>query len=457
MCFPLSGICYFCTLMKAFEKEVADVIGQRGLFAGSDKILVALSGGADSVALLRLLLALGYHCGAAHCNFHLRGDESMRDEAFVERLCEELGVELHTTDFDTRQYAAAQHLSIEMAARELRYAYFARLQKEYGYNKIAVGHHQNDNAETVIVNLMRGTGLKGLIGMRYRNGDIIRPLLGFSKTAILAYLEELGQDFVDDSSNMEADVVRNKIRLQIMPLMREVNPSIEKAIQQTVDHLGELETYFRHAIAKDIDCIVERPEGLLLKINVSRLMESENSHLLLFEILFPLGFNSAQVDDIYRSLGHTGAMFQSAQARLLIDRESILVQSLDEDPEREVAIIPPAEAHLGDCCIKLTMRERHELEAIPKEADRVAVDADKLALILTLRYVRHGERFQPFGMKGRKLVSDYLTDVKMSRFEKQKQCVVCSGGEIVWLVGQRVDQRFAVTPETRRILLMTLC
>ena len=231
--------------MKNLEKEIQDVIEQRNLFDRSEKILVALSGGADSVALLRLLLALGYDCGAAHCNFHLRGGESLRDEQFVVGLCRKLHVELHKTDFDTRQYATAQHQSIEMAARELRYAYFSRLQREWGYARIAVAHHQNDNAETVMVNLMRVTGLKGLTGMMYRNGDIVRPLLGIPKNAILAYLEELGQDFVEDSSNREADVVRNKIRLQIMPLMREVNPSVEKSIQQTVDHLGELETYFR--------------------------------------------------------------------------------------------------------------------------------------------------------------------------------------------------------------------
>ena len=443
--------------MKNLEKEIQDVIEQRNLFDRSEKILVALSGGADSVALLRLLLALGYDCGAAHCNFHLRGGESLRDEQFVVGLCRKLHVELHKTDFDTRQYATAQHQSIEMAARELRYAYFSRLQREWGYARIAVAHHQNDNAETVMVNLMRGTGLKGLTGMKYRNGDIVRPLLGIPKNAILAYLEELGQDFVEDSSNREADVVRNKIRLQIMPLMREVNPSVEKSIQQTVDHLGELETYFRSAMARDIDSIAERPKGLLLKINVERLMQNGSSHLLLFEMLYPLGFNSAQIDSIYHSLGHTGAMFKSGQAQLLIDREDILLRSLDEDPEREVAIIPPAEARLGECRIKLSVMERHELAMVPKEARRVAVDADKLAMILTLRYVRHGERFQPYGMKGRKLVSDYLTDVKMSRFEKQKQCVVCSEDEIVWLVGQRVDQRFAVTPETRTILLMEMC
>ena len=443
-------------LMKELEKFVSAVIEQRSLLAKTDKILVALSGGADSVALLRLLLSLGYQCEAVHCNFHLRGDESQRDEQFVARLCEKFQIALHKKDFDTTKYAEEHHLSIEMAARDLRYVYFARLLKEQNFSKIAVGHHQNDNAETVLVNLMRGTGLRGLTGMKYQNGDIIRPMLDVSKKDILAYLKELGQDYVTDSSNMETDMVRNKIRLQILPLMREVNPSVEKSIWQTAEHLGELEAYFKNAIDKDIKSVIERQDGLLLKINIDKLLEKHSSHLLLFEMLYPLGFNPAQIDDVYRSLRHTGALFSSPQARLLVDRGYLLVQAAEEEHEREVIIIAPAEAHLGNCYVKVSLMDRKDLETIPKESGRVAVDADKLSVMLTLRYIKAGERFHPYGMKGSKLVNDYLTDVKVSRFEKQKQCVVCSEGEIVWLVGQRVDQRFAIMPETKRVVLFEL-
>ncbi len=442
--------------MKDLEKRISTIIEQRNLFANTDKILVTLSGGADSVALLRLLLTLGYNCDAAHCNFHLRGKESQRDEQFVDDLCQKLQVTLHKKDFDTKQYAEEHHLSIEMAARELRYVYFARLQKDHGYTKIAVAHHLNDNAETVLVNLMRGTGLRGLTGMKFQNGDIIRPLLDVSKKEILAYLNEIGQDYVTDSSNMETDMVRNKIRLQILPLMREVNPSVEKSIQQTAEHLGELEDYFKQAIAEHIKSVIERQQGLLLKINVEKLLQKYSSHLLLFEMLYPLGFNPSQIDDVYRSMQHTGAMFSSPQARLLIDRGYLLVQAIEEEHEKEVIIIPPAEAHLGNCYVKVSLMDRKNLKSIPKEAGKVAVDADKLSMILTLRYIKAGERFQPYGMKGRKLVSDYLTNAKVSRFDKQKQCVICSEGEIVWLVGQRVDQRFAITPDTKQVVVFEL-
>ena len=211
--------------MKALEKQIAQVISRHRLLPqGKERpVLVALSGGADSVALLRLLLRLGYTCHAAHCNFHLRGDESERDELFVRQLCQRLGVTLHVQDFATADYAAAHKVSIEMAARQLRYDWFKRLRAETGCQAVAVAHHRDDNVETLLLNLLRGSGLHGLTGMDYRRDGIVRPLLDVSRQQLTGYLGKLGQDYVTDSTNLQPDVRRNRLRLQVLPLLRQLN------------------------------------------------------------------------------------------------------------------------------------------------------------------------------------------------------------------------------------------
>lgn len=441
--------------MKKLEQEFLQQIEKYKLLSASDKVLVAISGGADSVALLYLLKATGVTCAAAHCNFHLRGEESLRDEKFVRDLCEQLNITLHVIDFETEEYARQRHISIEMAARDLRYKYFHQLLNKHGYTKIAVAHHLNDNAETLLLNLLRGTGLRGLTGMKHVNNNIIRPLLNFSKQDITTYLAEIGQDYVTDSSNLEADVVRNRIRIQLMPMMREINPIVDQSIHQTAIHLSEIEEYYQQAIQKDIDEISKKEKGFLLKVDIPLLMQKTSPHLLLFEMLYPMGFNPSQIDSVYHSLQHTGAKFESGNIQLLIDRNQILLQEKNIKEEDEVIFIPSAETELGNCCIKATIINAKELTEIPKTPEKVALDAEKILTPLTLRYTREGDKFQPFGMKGKKLVSDYMTDHKMSLFQKEQQCVVCSGDDIIWLVGQRPDHRYAIIPgKTQTILLL---
>ena len=229
-------------------KKIAQFIDQEKLFTREDKILVTLSGGADSVALLRLLLAMGYTCEAAHCNFHLRGDESVRDEMFVRELCLQLEVPLHVQHFQTTEEAEKRHISIEMAARELRYAWFEQLRLQQGANVIAVAHHKDDSVETLLLNLIRGTGINGLLGIRPKNGNIVRPLLCLDRKEITEYLQEIGQSYVTDSTNLQDEYTRNKIRLNLLPLMQEINPSVKESLLRTAEHLNDAALLYKKGI-----------------------------------------------------------------------------------------------------------------------------------------------------------------------------------------------------------------
>ncbi|MDO4164260.1 MAG: tRNA lysidine(34) synthetase TilS [Bacteroides sp.] len=418
-------------------KTVRQYIEQEKLFVLRDKVLVALSGGADSVALLRLLLALGYTCEVAHCNFHLRGEESDRDEAFVRQLCEDRGVVLHVTHFDTARTAAERRISIEMAARELRYAWFEETRVCCGASVIAVAHHADDSVETFLLNLIRGTGINGLRGIRPKNGNIVRPLLCLSRQDILRYLQDLNQPYVTDSTNLQDEYTRNKIRLNLIPLLQEINPSVKDSIMQTARHLDDASLLYRKGI-EDGRQRVCTGEG----ISIEKLLHEPAPETLLFEILSPLGFNAARVDDIFRSLsGQPGKVFSTPDWTLVKDRDYLLIEAR-KSPE------PPV----------LDMEEQSLTTdfVIPRDKATACFDADKLRHPLSLRLCQVGDTFVPFGMKGQKKVSDYLTDRKFSLLQKQRQWVLCCGPDIVWLVGERTDNRFRVDADTRRVLLVRL-
>ncbi len=419
-------------------QKVVQYIERHKLFSPDDKILVALSGGADSVALLRLLLSLGYTCEAAHCNFHLRGAESDRDEHFVRQLCLEHRVALHTVHFDTEQEAKERHISIEMAARELRYAWFEKTREACNAAVIAVAHHRDDSVETLLLNLIRGTGINGLRGIRPRNGHIVRPLLCLDREEIIGYLESIGQSHVTDSTNLQDEYTRNKIRLNLLPLMQEINPSVKDSILKTAEHLDDAASIYNISIEKAKQR-VRTPEG----ISISALMQETAPETVLFEILHPLGFNTAQVRDICRTLdGQPGKIFTNADWRIVKDRDSLLIESMQEAAEQPV----------------LEMKEYPYTRdfIIPRGKNTACLDADKLKHPLSLRLWRQGDTFVPFGMKGRKKVSDYLTDRKFSLLHKRQQWVLCCGNDIVWLVGERTDNRFRIDGKTRKALVISI-
>lgn len=422
-----------------FIKKVSQFIEEKHLFGFGDKVLVALSGGADSVALLRVLLRLGYACEAAHCNFHLRGEESVRDERFVRALAERLGVPLHVIHFDTNAYAVSHNVSVEMAARELRYDWFAKLRQECGAKVVAVAHHRDDSVETFLLNLVRGTGINGLQGIRPVNGDVVRPLLCVSRVEILDYLSSLGQDYVTDSTNLQDEFVRNKLRLNVIPILETINPSVSDTIAETARRLADVAQVYQEAIQAAKQRVM--PDGET--IDIPALCREPGAQNLLFELLYPLGFNAAQVNDVFRALhGESGRMFYSREWVLLIDRNRLIRR-----PSGEVEFQP-------ELCL-----ERMEVNppfSVPHNNKEAYVDAEKVQGELTLRKWQSGDKFIPFGMKGFKSVRNYLRDKKFSRFEKERQWVVCDGDRIVWLVNERLDNRFRVTSETRFVINLKL-
>lgn len=422
------------------KQRVAQYIKKEELLKPQSKVLVALSGGADSVALLRILLSLGYNCKAAHCNFHLRNDESDRDEKFVTLLCKDLNVPLQTISFDTKSYARTNKLSIEMAARELRYQWFDELKHNDSFSHIAIAHHRDDSIETMLLNLIRGTGINGLLGIRPINGDIIRPLLCVSRNEIIGYLEEIKQEYVTDSTNLQDEYTRNKIRLKLLPLMQEINPSIKESLFQTGNYLNQVATVYQQAIKESR--YKTESQG---NINITSLLAEPSPEALLFEILFPLGFNPAQINDIAKSLqGQSGKQFISKQGvRVIKDRDALLI----DKPKEKEDTTPPFQ-------LLFEKQAYSPSFVIPKEKNTACFDADKLKEPIMIRKWKQGDFFIPFGMKGKKKVSDYLTDRKLSISEKEEQWVLCSNNQIAWIIGERTDNRFRIDSETQHLIIV---
>lgn len=435
--------------MQKFIHRIEDFISRNHLLEKDGKYLVALSGGADSVTLLWVLHELGYQIEACHCNFQLRGAESDRDEQFCVQLCEQLGIPLHRIHFDTRLYAEVHKESIELAARNLRYRYFAQLKKDVEADGICVAHHQDDTVETVLINLIRGAGIQGLTGISAKNGDILRPLLCIDRKEILAYLEEKGQDYVTDSTNLVDDVVRNKIRLNIIPMLKEINPAASKNIAQAAHHFEEA-----NKMLSSIAICGEKSEDGTIRVAVQEIESAASAEYALYSSLSPYGFRGKAITEILASLHSTGKTWTSETHQLVIDRDCILIREKQTEafqgmkiPETGCYVLPRGEK------IKLSIRER-EIDFSPsKEKFLVTLDADAVTFPLHLRLAQNGDTFHPFGMKGKKLVSDYLTDRKKNLFEKQSQLVLEDAkGQIIWVVGERTSELCKIKEDTKKIL-----
>ncbi|MBQ3769574.1 MAG: tRNA lysidine(34) synthetase TilS [Prevotella sp.] len=419
--------------------KVERYIEKHKLLKSSELYLVALSGGADSVALLLLLKNAHFNVHAAHCNFHLRGEESDRDEAFCVELCKGLGVELHRAHFDTREYAELHKVSIEMAARELRYKWFEQLREDIGAAGICVAHHRDDSVETVLLNLVRGTGLRGLTGIQPRNGNILRPLLCVSRAEIEAFLAEKGQKYVTDSTNLKADVQRNIVRLEVLPLLRKLNPAVAENIQRTAEYLSEAQQVLNVAIARFNDSNI---------LNLRDIETYGSSEYLTFEWLKKYGFIGDQVRQILDA--DTGGMVHSEQGYdVLKDRGRLIVEPT-LDPFNPMRIPEEGTYVLGEN-MRLSVRKKPVY--VSKEPNIATLDAAKVRFPLTVRRVEEGDWMQPYGMKGRKLLSDLMTDLKMTVFEKRRQLVVVdSQGAIVWAIGLRIADFVAVSDVTKTVI-----
>ena len=432
--------------------KVADFIAKYQLLSHDGIHVVALSGGADSVALLRVMLALGYRVEAAHCNFRLRGDESNRDELFVKTLCETQDIKLHLIHFDTAGYASLHQVSIEMAARELRYHYFEQLRQDIGASTICVAHHRDDAVETLLMNLLRGSGIHGLTGIRARNGHIVRPLLCVSRQEIVNYLHSIDQEYVTDSTNLQPDVLRNKVRLQLLPLMEQLYSGATENMARSAYYLSEAEKVYNAEIARYAQ-ETEFPlsDSSPFTIHFSLLSSSPSPLSLLHEWLTPLGFNRSQLEQILAHLdGEPGRVFESATHTLVIDRESIVVEPVCA-PIKPLVIPEPGTYRIDETA-KIRIEEVGVETDISRDPAIATLDAATIRYPLTLRAVKPGDIFQPFGMEGKKLVSDYLTDRKLNLLAKRHQRVLVDAtGTILWLVGQRTDHRYCITPDTHMI------
>jgi tRNA(Ile)-lysidine synthase len=425
-------------------------ISQHRLLSGDKRVVVGLSGGGDSVALLAALVRLGYTCVAAHCNFHLRAEESDREEAFAGNFAQRLQLPFYKADFDTRQYASLKHISIEMAARELRYAWFEDLRQSIDAEAIAVAHHKDDSVETFLINLTRGSGIRGLRGIQPKNGYIVRPLLAVGKKEILSWLEEQQLTYMTDSSNFSEIYTRNVVRHKLIPLLEEMNPSVKEAIARTAGHLSEVERIYQS--------VVEKARRLAMKdghrISIEELRQFPAPQTILYELLLPFHFSRFVTDDIFSALDkESGKTFYSPTHRLIKDRTCLLITPIEENgSDRSYEIETERESWSNGAVNLLFRKVKADELQIEKDKSIAYFDYDKLSFPLSLRAWKAGDRFVPFGMKGWKKLSDYFSDRKYSLQEKEEAWLLCSGEDIIWIVNERPDERFRVNKTTKYIL-----
>ena len=433
--------------------KVKSFIQEKCFVDANRPVLVALSGGADSVALLRVLLMLGYDCKAAHCNFHLRGDESDRDENFVTELCKYLDVALSIKHFDVPACMSERGVSMEMACRDLRYEWFAQLMEENDCSCIAVAHHSDDNIETFFLNALRGTGIAGLTGMKPRNGYIVRPLLCVSRRDILDWLQSLDQDFVTDSTNLENDALRNRLRNVVLPAIYDNFSGADKSLLTTIENMRHCNELYREAVGVMRNIVSDKEDDSLL-IDLEILASFDNRMMLLYEILKPLGFNAEQCCNMLSSA--VGSHFLSPSHEAVINRTSIDVSPCSS-PDESVYVIDLNDDEVA-APLHLEIRHISNKEFSPGMVDGKRVVAFSNEILqcseVLLRHWREGDRFKPFGMNGSKLLSNLFTDLKLSEKEKKETWILEADGEIVWVLGYRAAQAFKVAKDADSFILI---
>ena len=432
------------------KNKVQHFIDEKLLFTTEDKLILGISGGADSVCLMHILLALNYSFELAHCNFNLRAEESDADEVFVKELAKKYQLEIHIKQFDTLEYASKNKISTQMAARDLRYAWFDDLLNKTNSKYIAIAHHENDDVETFFINLVRGSGLTGLLGIKEKNNAVVRPLLSVSRLDIEQYLNEKGLLFREDSSNASLKYLRNKIRHELMPLLTEMNPSIQDTIKgeiKILEGVSQIYTTKTEEIRKEL---MQEKNGIV-KFKISDLLALNSLQNYLYELLNPYGF--VTIDAIAKTLqGQSGKQFFSATHQLVVDREYILISPVKI--ENEVFVITEKTV---DLLIPLSLKFKITADKnIVLDSAIAKLDFEKLKFPLTLRKWQEGDKFMPLGMKKFKKLSDFFIDNKFSILDKQEQWLLCSGDDIVWVVGCRIDERYKLETDTKKVYIAQL-
>ena len=438
-------------LVENFNKYIE----RHSLFTHEDKILLTVSGGVDSMVMLSLFVASGYNIGVAHCNFGLRGAESDEDEVVVEREAAKYGVPCYNKRFDTTGEMERTGESMEMAARRLRYEWFYELCDTYGYTVISVAHHADDSIETFFINLLRGTGLKGLTGINHQMGKVVRPLMFASRKELLEYAVANHIPFREDSSNRSTKYLRNKIRLGLIPMIREINPKFTALMRGNLYRLNDAQLFIETAVGKIRDTVTERHEGVDT-IHIDKIDAAFPRNFVIYTLLnTAYGFKGDVVDELCRSLAHgqTGKRFYSREYVACIDRGNIVVSRIAECDSCETMVEQGAmRSYCGNSVLYYEHTDIDNITDYSVPQDVALIDEDKLKYPLCLRRWREGDYFVPFGMNGRKKVSDFLIDHKVSLVEKSRQFVLVSGEDIVWLVGRRIDDRYRITDKTEKIL-----
>lgn len=437
-------------MVGQFKKFLAE----NKLVKPDQKILLAVSGGIDSMVMANLFLRTGYMTGIAHCNFSLRGEESDGDELFVRKFAEENKIPFHTIRFETKEYAREKGLSVQMAARELRYGWFEEIRIKNNYDLTAVAHNLNDNIETLIINLTRGTGLAGLSGMRPMINTVIRPLLFATRKSIEKYSEREGIRFREDRSNADTKYTRNKIRHLVLPVLKEINPSIETTLNETAERLYDLNEIITDYISRLRNTIIEKKEDHF-SFNINSLKEYTHNRAVIFELFRPYGLTSAQTDDLMKVInGKTGGRIHTDTHRIIKNRKE-LIATPDEIREEEHVTIKTISGFRKVSCIEsaeyVSITDALEISSDPSVA---LISTEKLTFPLVIRKWKSGDYFYPFGMKQKKKLSDYFIDKKFSILDKENKLILESGGNIVWIIGERLDNRFRITEQTKKGLLL---
>jgi len=432
---------------ELFKRHIARLVPQ----AQAKKFLLAVSGGADSSVLAYLFDYCGLSFAIAHCNFHLRGEDSNKDMELVRKKAKQYSVSYFEKEFDTLSYQQKEGLSLEMAARELRYDWFAEIDQDFDF--VVTAHNANDNAETFLLNMTRGTGLKGLTGIPEQNGKLLRPLLPFSSEEIRRFAVEKGIEYRNDASNFTEDFQRNKIRLSVIPKLKELNPELISIFTRNIDLLRRQFQYYQQQMGGTISSVMSKDNDTIY-ISISNLKKCEDPALVLYEILKDYGFNPSMVGQILDTTGKTsGKYFFSSAYQLVKDRNYLLVSHRDKRQEREIEIREVKDLEtLGFSVEELKMGNIQKFDPNPAI---LYVDVDKLKFPLTLRHWQEGDSFHPFGMRGKKKLSDYFIDHKISLLEKKKILLLCSEEKIVWLVGLRSDDRFKIDNQTKKYYKIT--
>ena len=431
-------------------------IKEEQLFTRTDKLLLGVSGGVDSVVLAKLIERLGNDFAIAHCNFNLRGSDSDEDEKFVMNLAEQLGVKCYLGTFQTGNYAREKGISIEMAARELRYDWFEKVCESNHFDWIVVGHHLDDVLETFILNLSRGTGIRGLSGIKPRAGKVIRPLLFASRAHIEQYALENNIANRHDESNNDTNFKRNKVRHQILPLMQELNPSFKQNLQQTIQYLNETKMVFFQKISEVKAAVVKEDSGWV-RLSKTELFKLTPLSIYLFELLRPYQFKSEVVEEIIHSLdGTPGSRFFSASHRLVIDRDELIITPV-EPGRTELFYIEKSDQFIAEPVhLKFTIEPYSDDFIIPNSPGLAVFDYHSLTFPLIIRKWKMGEYFKPLGMDGFKKLSDFFIDEKYSIPDKEEAWILTSENKVVWIIGKRIDDRFKLTNSTSEVLRVEL-